>query len=88
MANSAQAKKRARQAVKRRAHNMASRSMMRTAIKKVRAALQGNDAEQARTAFNAAQATIDKLARKGLIHKNAAARYKSRINAQIKNIAA
>lgn len=88
MANSAQAKKRARQAVKRRAHNMASRSMMRTAIKKVRVALQGKDAEQANTAFTAAQSIIDKLARKGLVHKNAAARYKSRINAQIKSIAA
>ena len=88
MANSAQAKKRAKQSVKRRAHNMASRSMMRTAIKKVRAALQSKDSEQAKTAFSTAQPVIDRMARKGIIHKNAAARYKSRINAQIKVLSA
>ena len=88
MANSAQAKKRARQAVKRRAHNMASRSMMRTAIKKVRAALEDNDSAQAKAAFLEAQPVIDRMARKGIIHKNAAARYKSRINNQIKQAGA
>ena len=88
MANSAQAKKRAKQAVKRRARNMASRSMMRTAIKKVRAALESNDSEQAKSAFVAAQPIIDNMARKGIIHKNAAARYKSRMAAQIKQVGA
>ena len=88
MANSAQARKRARQAVKRRAHNMASRSMMRTAIKKVRAALDSNDADQAKSAFDAAQPIIDRMARKGLIHKNAASRYKSRLSTQIKQAGA
>ena len=88
MANSAQAKKRAKQAVKRRARNMASRSMMRTAIKKVRAAIESKDSEQAKSAFVAAQPIIDNMARKGIIHQNAAARYKSRLSAQVKAIAA
>ena len=88
MANSAQARKRARQAVKRRAHNMASRSMMRTAIKKIHAALENKDSEQAKSAFQKAQPVIDRMARKGIIHKNAAARYKSRIRAQIKQASA
>ena len=88
MANSAQAKKRAKQAVKRRARNMASRSTMRTAIKKVRAAIESKDSEQAKSAFIEAQPIIDNMTRRGIIHQNAAARYKSRLNAQVKAITA
>ncbi len=79
MANSAQARKRARQAEKRRAHNRKLRSRMRTAVKKVRKAIEAGDREQALTAFREAEPVIDKMARKGIIHKNRAARQKSRL---------
>lgn len=84
MANSAQARKRARQAEKRRQHNVALRSRMRTFIKKVDAAIEGGDQAAAKDAFNNAQPYIDGLVNKGLIHKNKAARHKSRLNAAIK----
>ena len=77
MANSAQARKRARQAVKQRVHNMSLRSTLRTAIKKVRKAVGSGDKVSA-------QAVIDSIADKKIIHKNAAARYKSRLSAAIK----
>lgn len=86
MANSPQARKRARQAEDHRAHNASLRSAMRTACKKViKAAAQG-DREQAESAYRAAVPVIDRLARKGLIHKNNAARRKSRLHRQIKGI--
>lgn len=84
MANIASAKKRARQAERRRAHNMALRSMMRTAIKKVRLAIARGDKDTAQQAFREAMSVIDKVASKGVIHKAAAARYKSRLNARLK----
>lgn len=87
MANTAQAKKRARQAVKRRAHNVTLRSAMRTGIKKVRAAAQSGNAAAAQDAFKEAVPQIDRLARKGLIDKNAAARYKSGLNKAIRRTA-
>lgn len=87
MANSAQATKRARQAEKNRQHNVHLRSTMRTAVKKVLAAIQAGDKAQANELFRAAQSKLDGMARKGIIHKNKAARSKSRINARIKAMA-
>lgn len=88
MANSPQAKKRARQAEKRRSHNAGLRSLVRTNIKKVIAAINSGDAEQARAAYNSAVPVIDRMADKGIIHKNKAARHKSRLNAQVKALTA
>lgn len=88
MANSPQAKKRARQAEKRRSQNSSMRSLVRTQIKKVLAAIGTGDAEQAKTAYNTAMPIIDRLADKGIIHKNKAARHKSRLNAKVKSLAA
>lgn len=84
MANSPQAKKRARQAEKSRQHNASLRSMVRTYLKKVVAAIESQDKAAAQTAYAAAVPVIDRLADKGIIHKNKAARHKSRLNAQIK----
>ncbi len=87
MANSAQAKKRARQNDKARAHNASLRSMVRTYIKKVVNAIAAGDKTNAQTAYTSAVPVIDRMADKGIIHKNKAARHKSRLNAQIKALA-
>ncbi len=84
MANSKQAKKRAVQSEKRRQHNASRRSMMRTLVKKVLAAIESSDKEVAIKELAAATPIIDRYASKGLIHKNKAARSKSRLNAAIK----
>lgn len=84
MANSAQARKRAKQAENNRQRNASQRSAFRTSIKKVVYAIEANDKEAASAAFTAAVPMIDSTANKGLIHKNKAARHKSRLNAQIK----
>ncbi len=84
MANIKSAKKRAIQAEKRRQHNASRRSMMRTYTKKVIAAIATGDKEAATAAFVAAQPILDRMATKGLIHKNKAARHKSRLAAKIK----
>ena len=88
MANSPQARKRARQIVKRRSHNASLRSLVRTEIKKVNAAVEGGDAEAAKAAYASAVPVIDRMADKGIIHKNKAARHKSRLNAQVKALSA
>ena len=88
MANSPQAKKRARQGEKRRTHNASLRSLVRTVIKKVNAAVISGDAEQAKAAYDNAVPVIDRMADKGIIHKNKASRHKSRLNAQVKALAA
>ena len=88
MANSPQAKKRARQAEKRRTHNSSLRSLVRTVIKKVYSAVHSGDAEAAKTAYDSAVPVIDRMADKGIIHKNKAARHKSRLNAQVKALSA
>lgn len=67
---------------------MAMRSMMRTIIKKVRTALASGSKATAEVAYKEATPVIDRMARKGFIHKNAAARYKSRLNGRIKALAA
>ena len=84
MANSPSAKKRAKQAEKRRSHNASLRSMVRTYIKNVVKAIAAKDLELAKTAYTAAVPVIDRMADKGIIHKNKAARHKSRLNAHIK----
>jgi len=86
LANSAQSRKRARQAERHRQRNASYRSMFRTFIKKVIAAIEAGDKEQARQAYQRAVAVIDKTANKGLIHKNKAARHKSRLNARIQGM--
>jgi small subunit ribosomal protein S20 len=88
VANSPQARKRARQAEKRRAHNSSLRSLVRTVIKKVNAAISSGDSEAAKAAYTNAVPVIDRMADKGIIHKNKAARHKSRLNAQVKSLAA
>jgi len=86
LANSAQAKKRIRQAEKSRRHNASYRSMMRTYVKKVVKAIATGDKAQAEAAYKAAVPVIDRTARKGLIHVNKAARHKSRLNQHIRNM--
>ena len=85
MANTVQARKRVRQATERRERNMAQRSLVRTHIKKVQKAIAANDLNGAQEAFKAAVPVIDRMAGKGQIHRNKAARHKSRLNAQIKD---
>ena len=87
MANTAQARKRARQAVKQRAHNASLRSTLRTAIKKIMKAVEAGDKAAARVAFAENVGVIDRIADKKIIHKNKAARHKSRLNASIKAMA-
>lgn len=87
MANSAQARKRARQAVKQRAHNASLRSALRTAIKKIIKAVEGGDKAAAQIVFNENVSVIDRIADKQIIHKNKAARHKSRLSASIKALA-
>ncbi len=87
MANTSQARKRARQAIKRREHNIGLRSRLRTAIKHVRKAIEAGDKQNAQTVFNQTVSTVDSIADKGLIHKNKAARQKSRLSAAIKAMA-
>jgi len=84
MANTAQARKRARQSIQRRAHNMSLRSELRTAIKKVRKAVAAGDKAAAQAVFNESQCIIDSIAGKKIVHKNSAARHKSRLSAAIK----
>ncbi|MBA4501122.1 30S ribosomal protein S20 [Marinobacterium marinum] len=88
MANSAGSKKRARQAEKRRQHNASLRSMARTYIKKVIAAINSGNQEAAQEAFKVAQPIMDSSVNKGIFHKNKIARTKSRLNARIKAMAA
>ena len=87
MANTNQARKRARQADARNAHLRAQRSQYRTAIKSVRKLVAAGDKEAAAAAFVRAQSVIDAMASKGVLHKNAAARHKSRLSASIKALA-
>ncbi|GHT95414.1 30S ribosomal protein S20 [Betaproteobacteria bacterium] len=88
MANSAQARKRARQAVQQRAHNASQRSSLRTAIKRVRQAIATGDKVAAQNVYSLSVSIIDRIADKKIIHKNKAARHKSRLSAQIKALTA
>ncbi len=84
MANIASARKRARQAVVRNAHNSSLRSKLRTAIKSVRKAIAAGDKTAASAQLQASQGVIDRISDKRIIHKNAASRYKSRLAAAVK----
>jgi small subunit ribosomal protein S20 len=84
LANTAQAKKRAKQAELHRQRNASQRSRLRTAVKKVVAAISAGDADAAKAAYSAAVPMIDRMAGKGLIHANKAARHKSRLNRHIR----
>jgi len=88
LANTPQARKRAKQAETRRNHNASFRSMVRTYIKRVDAAIDNKDYDTATTAYNNAVPIIDRMADKGIIHKNKAARHKRRLNASIKALKA
>lgn len=88
MANIKSAKKRARQAEKRRRHNAGLRSMVRTHIKKVINEIASGNKENAQKAYQDAVPVIDRMVTKGIIHKNKAARHKSRLSTQIKDLAA
>ena len=87
MANTAQARKRARQSVERNKHNSSLRSMLRTAIKRVRQSIAAGDKAAAGEVFQKATSVIDRVADKNIIHKNKAARHKSRLAAAIKALA-
>jgi small subunit ribosomal protein S20 len=87
LANSAQARKRARQAEKHRQQNASRRSMTRTYIKKVVKAIEAGDKEGAIAAYKEMVPVIDSAATHGLIHQNMAARHKSRLNTHIKAMA-
>jgi small subunit ribosomal protein S20 len=87
LANSAQARKRARQSEKRRQHNASRRSLLRTRIKQVIKAIESGDKAAALAAYGKAVPTIDRMAGTDIIHKHKAARHKSRLNARIKAMA-
>ncbi|AWB33365.1 30S ribosomal protein S20 [Orrella marina] len=87
MANTAQARKRARQSVARNKHNSSLRSMLRTSIKRTRAAIAAGDKAAAAEAFQKTTSVIDRIADKKIIHKNKAARHKSRLAAAVKALA-
>jgi small subunit ribosomal protein S20 len=87
MANTAQARKRARQATALRDRNMSQRSELRTAIKKVRKAIEAGDKAAAQTVFQSSMSVVDCIADKKIIHKNKAARHKSRLSQAIKAMA-
>jgi small subunit ribosomal protein S20 len=86
LANSAQATKRARQAEKHRQQNASQRSNLRTSIKKVFTAIGAGDADSAKQAYKDAVPVIDGAVGKGLIHRNKAARHKSRLNQHLRNL--
>jgi small subunit ribosomal protein S20 len=87
VANTVQAKKRARQAEVHRARNTAQRSAMRTQIKKVLKAVEAKDKAGAQQAFREAAAVLDSSAKKGLVHRNNAARQKSQLNKRVRALA-
>ncbi|MDE0097882.1 MAG: 30S ribosomal protein S20 [Gammaproteobacteria bacterium] len=86
MANSSQARKRARQNVRRRNHNMSQRSALRTSIKKLLKLIDANNVDQARATYRETSAHIDRAASKGLHHPNRAARLKRRLNNRLRAI--
>ncbi|MFT0549100.1 30S ribosomal protein S20 [Allopusillimonas ginsengisoli] len=87
MANTAQARKRARQSVQRNKHNSSLRSMLRTSIKRVRQAVEAGDKDAAAELLRKTTSVIDRIADKNIIHKNKAARHKSRLAAAVKALA-
>jgi small subunit ribosomal protein S20 len=87
MANSAQAKKRARQAEATRQRNASQKSELRTAVKKVRKAIAAGDKATAAKTLQESQAVMDRIADKKVVHKNLVSRTKSRLASAIKALA-
>jgi small subunit ribosomal protein S20 len=87
VANIKSAKKRARQSEVRRMRNASQRSMLRSSIRKVLKAIEARDKAGAEAAYQSAEPVMDRYAHHGLIHKNKAARHKSRLAAKIKALA-
>ena len=86
MANTAQTKKRARQNDRQRIHNASLRSILRTALKKITKAILSGDKKVAKQTFDENVPVIDRIADKKIIHKNKAARHKSRLNSALKSM--
>ncbi len=87
MANTASAKKRAKTAENRRQRNASQRSMMRTFVKQLLAAIADGNKETAQAAYTKVSPILDKAATSGIISRNKAARQKSRLNKQVKALA-
>ncbi len=87
MANTTQARKRAQQADQRREHNAAQRTRVRSALRKVEKMLDSGDHAAAEQALREAVPVVDRMADRGIVPKNAASRYKSRLNARLKKLA-
>lgn len=87
MANTAQARKRARQSERRRLHNAGRKSLFRTRLKQVIKAIESGDKDLAKIAYATAVPLIDKMSKTALVHKNKASRHKSRLNARIRAMA-
>ena len=77
-----------RQNIKRREHNRTMRSKLRSALKSIRASLDAKDLSGAKTALNQTVSLVDKMATKGIIHRNTAGRYKSRLAARVQKVSA
>jgi len=75
-----------RQNIKRREHNRGMRSTLRTALKAIRAALDAKDLDAAKAALSKTVSLVDKMASKGIIHRNTAGRYKSRLSAHVTRV--
>lgn len=88
MANTKSAEKAARQAAKHRVHNVTLRSRMRSAIRKVNDAVSKGNKDEARSSYQAAVPVIDSMVNKRIIHRNAAARHKSRLATRVKSVGA
>ncbi|WP_203301788.1 30S ribosomal protein S20 [Marinobacter sediminum] len=86
MANTPQAKKRARQNEKNRKHNASLRSMARTYMKKIQTKIESGNYEEAQAAFKQAQPILDSMVNKGIFAKSKVARHKSRLSAKIKSL--
>jgi small subunit ribosomal protein S20 len=84
LANIKSAKKRARQAIKRRAHNVAMRSRVRTAVRNVIKAIESGNKDAAKASFAAVVPEIDRMAGKGILTKSRAAHYKSQLNTKLR----
>ena len=87
MANTKGARKAARQSEKRRTHNTSLRSTLRTAITRVKKAIEAGDKTKAAQVYRASVSVMDRITDKKIIHKNKASRHKSRLAAQIKGLA-
>ena len=87
MPNHKSAEKRVRQTIKRNAINTSNKSQLRTQIKKLRAALAAGDKQASQELLTPTISTIDKAVNKGILHKNTAARYKSRLTSHVNDLA-